>query len=118
MRTDPVVSNAIGILITDLLAKSVDVDKGAFFQCNDISTSHGVQLGDWRIEINRTRKPGEESPAPREHWHTEQVKRIVMAAIVEHATSKGMAVASRRAADKLFALLVPNQPHRPMEEPS
>lgn len=53
----------------------------------------------------------------REHWATEQVKRIVTAAIVEHSNTGGMAVASRRAADKLLALLVPDEPHRPMEEP-
>lgn len=57
----------------------------------------------------------DESPAtPHEHWSTEQVKRAVIEAIVEHGNTKGMAVAARRAADKIIRLLRPFDQHRDM----
>lgn len=50
-----------------------------------------------------------------EHWATEQVKRAIIAAIVEHSKTGGMAVASRRAADQIIHLLRPADEHRAME---
>jgi hypothetical protein len=62
-----------------------------------------------------------EEPAPpvatREHYAIEQVKRIVIAAMVEKEKGAGMAVTARRAADDLIDLLCPGVPHRRMPEP-
>jgi hypothetical protein len=40
-----------------------------------------------------------------EHWAIEQLKRIVIEAMVQHADGAGMAVSARRAADEIVALL-------------
>jgi hypothetical protein len=52
-------------------------------------------------------------PTP-EHWAIEQVKRIVIKAMVGNKKGDGMAVTARRATDDILELLVPNEPHRRM----
>lgn len=49
-----------------------------------------------------------------EHWAIEQLKRIVIKAIVENADGGGLAVSSRRAADSIVALLA--RTAAPMDE--
>lgn len=74
---------------------------------------------EWAVRWVGDRIPDYVDPAslPREHWSIEQVKRLVVQAIVHHSQGVGMAVSSRVAADQIIDLLLPNAKHAHMPIP-
>lgn len=81
----------------------------------DFDTSSYVQSPLAAIKLGRALEAaGDVITGQGEHWATEQIKRIVIQAMVENANRKGMAVPARKATDQIIALLAPTSAHRNM----
>lgn len=79
--------------------------------CNDTALD---RIADILAELG-TVTPLDVTHPKHEHWAIEQVKRIIIQAMVGNKTGDGMAVTARRAADQIIRLLRPLDQHKDFE---